>query len=161
MKFTALWKLIVPATILSLGLIVLVFGPLEPSATDSMTSTDHSMKQAASDTPNVAVEVYNDTAMAQRDAKITARVNTALHEKSAIEHSYIHVRTMAGVVMLTGRVPSDAVIARAERLTQSTAGVREVDNKLMVSDNEPINRPVGLVLEMVLAVLSQSPRAAN
>jgi hypothetical protein len=160
MRLTALWKSIVPAAILSLGLIVIVLGPADPSATDSMSAAGHSVNQAL-DTPDVAVEVYNGTVMAARDAKITIKVKTALYKDSATEHSYIDVRTTVGVVTLNGRVPSSMVVARAGQLTRLTAGVREVDNRLIVPDNEPISRHINVLLGMVLAVLSQPHGASN
>jgi osmotically-inducible protein OsmY len=41
--------------------------------------------------------------------------------------------TVAGVVTLSGHVPSPDAAARAEQLARQTEGVREVNNKLRVS----------------------------
>jgi hyperosmotically inducible periplasmic protein len=139
MKFSIRWKLVVPATILSLAIVVPVFAQSNPSGSDSMSAAGHSMKQAGSDSADATKHAYNGTATALRDTKITAAVKTALHEENTTTHSIIHVRTTAGVVTLTGRVPSSARAARAEQLAQSTAGVRDVDNKLIVSDTAGSN----------------------
>jgi hyperosmotically inducible periplasmic protein len=139
MKFTVRWNVIAPATILSLAMVVPVFGQANPSASDSMSAAGHSMKQAGSDTADATKHAYEGTATALSDTKITAKVKSALHKESVTEHSEIHVRTTASVVTLTGRVPSSAVAARAERVTQSTAGVSKVDNKLVVSRTSASN----------------------
>jgi hyperosmotically inducible periplasmic protein len=132
MKFIVRWKVLVPATILSLGMVMPVFGQANPSASDSMGAAGHSMKQAGSDTADATKHAYDGTTTALRDTKITAKVKAALHNERTTTHSDISVRTTAGVVTLTGSVPTTAVAARAEQLTQLTAGVREVDNKLVV-----------------------------
>jgi hyperosmotically inducible periplasmic protein len=134
MKLTLGRTLILPATILSLSMVVPAFGQTNPSASTSMSAAGNSMKQAGSDTVGAAKHAYNGTATALRDTKITTKVKTALHDDSATEHSDIHVRTTAGVVTLKGRVPTSAMAARAEQLAQSTEGVREVDNKLAVAE---------------------------
>jgi hyperosmotically inducible periplasmic protein len=139
MKFTARWNVIVPATIFSLAMVGPVFGQSNPSASDSMGVAGHSMKQAGSDTADATKHAYEGTATALSDTKITAKVKSALHKKSITEHSEIHVRTTGGIVTLTGRVPSSAIAARAERVTQSTAGVSKVDNKLIVSRTSASN----------------------
>ena len=97
MKSTLQWNVIVPATILSLAMVVPVFGQTNPSGTDSMNAAGHSMKEAGSDTADATKHAYVGTATALRDTKITARVRSALHKESATEHSEIHVRTTAGV----------------------------------------------------------------
>jgi BON domain len=151
-------KLSVSVTFLSLTIVVPVFGQSSPSSDDSMNVAGHSIMRPAPYAADVAVEVYNGTATTLRDTKITAHVKIALDEDSATEHSEIHVRTSAGVVTLTGGVPSRAAAMRVEQLTQSTTGVREVVNRLTVSDNSGSDQHAGLALEIVLAALSQ-PRA--
>jgi osmotically-inducible protein OsmY len=153
-------KLLVSVTLLSLTMVVSVLGQSGPSSDYSVNVAGHSIKQSAPHAADVAVEVYNGTATTLRDAKITAQVKIALDEDSATEHSEIHVRTSAGVVTLTGGVPSSAVAMRVEQLTQSTTGVREVVNRLMVSDNSGNDQHAGLALEIVLAALSQ-PRGES
>jgi len=134
MKLKESWRILAPAVILSVGMAFPVFAQSHPSASDSMDAAGQSMEHAGSDTADAAKDTYHGTATALRDTKITAKVKTALHEDEATEHGDIHVRTVAGVVTLRGRVGSDAVAARAERLAQSTEGVREVDNKLRTTN---------------------------
>ncbi|HLW71046.1 MAG TPA: BON domain-containing protein [Candidatus Binataceae bacterium] len=133
MNLKKTWKFVVPAAILSVSMAGPVFAQSHPSASDSMDAAGHSMERAGSDTATAAKDTYHGAATALTDTKITAKVKTALHEDEATEHGDIHVRTVAGVVTLRGRVASEAEAARAERLAQSTEGVREVDNKLHVT----------------------------
>ncbi len=152
MKLTFGWKLIMPVAILSLGMVVPAFAQ---SNSDASGSAGGSIKQAGSDTVDAAEDVYNSTVDAAKkvynstvdaavhayngtaapmhDTEITTKVKTALHEDSGIVHSDIHVATTAGVVTLQGRVPSSAMASRAERVTLATAGVRRVDDELVVS----------------------------
>jgi hypothetical protein len=161
MKRTFGRKLTVSATIFSLAMVVSAFGQPNPSPSDSMNPADHSIRQAASDTGNAVVEVYNGAATELRDTKITAQVKSALHGDSATEHSYIHIHTATGVVTLTGQVPSNAVATRAKQLTQSIAGVREVDNDLSISGKSAVAQHTDLMLEIVFSVLRQPQSTSN
>jgi len=99
-----------------------------------MNAAGESIEHAGADNADAAKHTYHGTATALRDTKITAKVKTALREDDATEHSEIHVRTAAGVVTLRGQVASDAVAAHAGEVTQSTEGVREVNNRLRVAE---------------------------
>lgn len=161
MKFTFGRKLTVSGTIFTLAMVASAFGQSNPSPSASMNAAGHSIRQAASDTGNAVVEVYNGAATELRDTKITAQVKSALHGDNATEHSYIHVHTGTGVVTLTGQVPSNAVATRAEQLTQSIAGVREVDNDLSISEKGAVDQHTDLMLEIVLSVLKQPQSTSN
>jgi hypothetical protein len=91
MKSTVRWKLIMPATVLSVVMVVSVFGQSNPSAAGDP------MKQAGSDSPGATTHAYEGAAPVQRGTKITAKVKTALHEESATEHSDTPVHAAAGV----------------------------------------------------------------
>jgi len=49
MYSTVRWKLIMPATLLSVGIVFSVFGQSNPSASNSMNAAGDPMKQAGSD----------------------------------------------------------------------------------------------------------------
>ena len=89
-------------------------------------------KQAGSDTLNAAKHAGEGTATALRDTKITTKVKYALHEDKITGNYPIHVTTVAGVVTLSGRVPSPHAAARAEQLARQTEGVKGVNNQLSV-----------------------------
>jgi len=135
MKLTFVYKVLVPSTVLSLGLVFPGFAQSDYGATASeqMNAAGQSMKQAGSDTGAAAEDVYHGTVTAVRDTAITAKVKAALHGDSATEHSEIHVTTAAGIVTLRGKVPSTDVAKRAEVLAQSTEGVKEVKSELKIS----------------------------
>jgi osmotically-inducible protein OsmY len=136
-------KMILSAAVLGLAMAVPAFAqdnPGSPSAGQSMHQAGQSMhqageaaEQAGSDTLNAAKHLGKGTATAMRDTKITAKVKVALHEDKVTEDSDIHVDTVAGVVTLSGHVPSPDAAVRAEQLARQTEGVREVNNKLRVS----------------------------
>jgi len=136
-------KVILSAAVLGLAMAVPAFAqdnPGSPSAGQSMRQAGQSMhqageaaEQAGSDTLNAAKHLGKGTATAMRDTKITAKVKVALHEDKVTEDSDIHVDTVAGVVTLSGHVPSPDAAVRAEQLARQTEGVREVNNKLRVS----------------------------
>jgi osmotically-inducible protein OsmY len=136
-------KMILSAAVLGLAMAVTAFAqdnPGSPSAGQSIHQAGQSMhqageaaEQAGSDTLNDAKHLGKGTATAMRDTKITAKVKVALHEDKVTEDSDIHVDTVAGVVTLSGHVPSPDAAVRAEQLARQTEGVREVNNKLRVS----------------------------
>ena len=129
-------KMILSAAVLGLAMAVPAFAqdnPGSPSASQSMQQAGEAAEQAGSDTLNAVKHVGKGTATALRDTKITTKVRVALHEDKVTEDSDIHVDTVAGVVTLSGHVPSPDAAARAEQLARQTEGVREVNNKLRVS----------------------------
>jgi len=98
-----------------------------------MRQAGQEVKNAGSDTVSAAKDAGNGTVTAVRDTTITAKVKMALHKDKAIEDSDIHVDTVAGVVTLTGDVPSSDTAAQAERVTDQTGGVKGINNQLKVS----------------------------
>ena len=129
-------KMILSAAVFGLMMAAPAFAqdnPGSPSASQSMRQAGEAAEQAGSDTLNAVKHVGKGTATALRDTKITTKVKVALHEDKVTEDSDIHVDTVAGVVTLSGHVPSPDAAARAEQLARQTEGVREVNNKLRVS----------------------------
>lgn len=65
------------------------------------------------------------------DAEITAKVKAAIFAEPGLKTLQIGVDTVKGVVTLTGSVDSQASSDRVKLLAAATAGVNQVDNKLM------------------------------
>lgn len=66
------------------------------------------------------------------DASITTKVKTAILEDSALKELEIHVLTDKDVVQLSGFVDSPAMVAHAGDVAANVAGVRSVQNDLVV-----------------------------
>lgn len=130
-------KIIVSAAVFGLALAAPAFAQdsaSSPSASQSMHQAGEAAEKAGSETLKAAKHAGEGTVTAMRDAKITAKVKLALHEDKMTGDSEIHVNTVAGVVKLRGSVGSADTAARAEQLAKQTEGVKEVDNKLTVSE---------------------------
>jgi hyperosmotically inducible periplasmic protein len=101
-------------------------------ASESMHHAGESAKDAATSAGHAVKHTYQGTATALEDTTITAKVKTALHENKSTKDSDIHVTTVAGVVTLTGTVPSSEISAHAQRMAQETTGVKSVTNQLNI-----------------------------
>lgn len=130
-------RAVVPAALFGIAVALPAFGQDNPPASESMHQAGEAAEQAGSDTVNAAKHAAEGTATAMRDTKITAKVKAALHEAKISEASDIHVTTTAGVVELSGRVPSSNVAERAVLLAKQTEGVEGVNNNLMVGEAAP------------------------
>lgn len=69
------------------------------------------------------------------DSVITGRVGRRLTADPDVQRYAIDVDTLDGVVYLRGKVDSDAMKTSAEKIAQSTDGVRKVVNELVVDPN--------------------------
>jgi len=67
------------------------------------------------------------------DSWITTKVKTDLAKDKGTSATKIHVNTKAGVVVLTGTVPSAAEKEKAEQDARSVKGVVDVENQLTVA----------------------------
>lgn len=67
------------------------------------------------------------------DAQITASINDALSQEALMQGVEIHVETLAGVVRLTGYAGTLAVSEKASDICRQIAGVREIENALVIS----------------------------
>lgn len=76
-------------------------------------------------------------ACAQTDAGVTASVKSKLAADDTVKAYEINVDTQNHVVTLSGDVQSSAAKDQALRLARETQGVREVVDKLTVSDTAP------------------------
>jgi hyperosmotically inducible protein len=72
-------------------------------------------------------------AKAVSDTSITTAVNTRLMKEKLAHDKSIVVHTKAGVVTLTGTVPTEADKAHAAEIAEHTTGVKSVENNLTVA----------------------------
>jgi osmotically-inducible protein OsmY len=79
-----------------------------------------------------AREAGQAIADATADARVTATIKAKLVADSGLSTLHISVNTTAGVVTLSGTVPSLEVISKAMLLAMETDGVREVVSTLQV-----------------------------
>jgi hyperosmotically inducible periplasmic protein len=103
------------------------------AAGQSMHRAGESAENGASDTGDAIEHVYRGAVTALSDTAITAKVKHALHTNKLTNSGDLHVHTAAGVVTLTGTVPSPDASITAERIAQQTNGVKEVRNELTMS----------------------------
>jgi len=75
------------------------------------------------------------------DAKITTEVKTKLAADKVKSLVNVSVETDAGVVRLTGKVPTVDDKAQAEKITRRVKGVREVRNELKIEAASPAASP--------------------
>jgi len=66
------------------------------------------------------------------DAAITAKIKTAILAEPGLSVLQIHVDTINGVTTLTGSVDSHQNMDKAKEIARAVAGVKKVDNKLVV-----------------------------
>ena len=66
------------------------------------------------------------------DAKITARIKTALYKDPLVKGTEVKVSTMRGIVQLSGWVDSEQARDRAGQIARSTTGVVDVHNDLLL-----------------------------
>ncbi len=66
------------------------------------------------------------------DAAITAKIKTAILAEPGLSVLQIHVDTIHGVTTLTGSVDSHQNMDKAKEIARAVAGVKKVDNKLVV-----------------------------
>jgi hyperosmotically inducible periplasmic protein len=131
-KATRSFKFSLPSLILTIALALPGCVEQEDtgSATQSMQAAGESAQSAAVSTGQVFVHAYNGAATAVTDSTTTARVKTALFNDKLTANGDIHVRTVAGVVILEGTAPSRNAVDRAQQLAQGTVGVQNVKNEL-------------------------------
>lgn len=132
MKIKYSFKLVVPAILFGMVLLVPAFAQDDQPASQSMHQAGQEMKQAGSDTAAAAKDTYHGTERAVEDTTITAKVKTALERDKNIRGDGIHVDTVAGIVTLKGSVPSPELAQHAAKLAERAEGVKSVNNQLLV-----------------------------
>lgn len=105
-------------------------------ASESMHQAGEAVEQAGTSAAVAVKDAYAGTKTAMKDTAVTAKVKRALHKDSTIGDAKIHVDTVAGVVTLSGAVPTIAVAQRAQELAQQTNGVKSVNNQLAVASQQ-------------------------
>ena len=68
------------------------------------------------------------------DAAITTRIEARYVADSVVSAFDVHVRTYDGTVFLSGRVGSFVARDRAAELAKETAGVKAVNNQIVIED---------------------------
>jgi hypothetical protein len=106
---------------------------LAQSASQSMHEAGAETENAASDTGHAIVDAYHGTKTATIDTTITAKVKAALDRDDSTKHQDIHVKTVARVVTLRGKVSSSAVADHAVHLAEQTSGVKRVNNRMLIT----------------------------
>jgi hyperosmotically inducible protein len=69
------------------------------------------------------------------DAAITAKVKAAIFAEPGLKTLQISVDTVKGVVTLSGSVDARTKSNRAKELASAVAGVKDVENRLVVNSN--------------------------
>jgi len=97
-------------------------------------------RQAELETKQEAREAKQDTKAAARktgnamsDSWVTMKVHSQFVPEDALEDSDIDVTTRAGVVTLTGTVPTAAGKSRAVAIAKATDGVKSVSDRLRIA----------------------------
>lgn len=75
------------------------------------------------------------SSQAASDSAVTAKVKSKLATNSETSAIKIGVETNAGVVTLSGTVPTDAEKNKAEQIAKNTNGVKSITNKIVVDGN--------------------------
>ena len=70
------------------------------------------------------------------DTEITAKVKAAIFAEPGLKTLQISVDTVKGVVTLSGSVNSQTVRNKAKELAGAVAGVKDVENRLVVKSNK-------------------------
>jgi osmotically-inducible protein OsmY len=71
------------------------------------------------------------------DGKIATEIERRLTVDKEVNATAVELDVHAGVVTMTGRVPSEAAKARAEKIAASVTGVSKVNNRLSAGTAEP------------------------
>jgi len=74
--------------------------------------------------------------VAINDTEITTKVKAAIFAEPGLKTLQISVDTVKGVVTLSGSVDSQASSNRTKELASAVAGVRDVENRLVVKSNK-------------------------
>jgi len=80
----------------------------------------------------VTVILAGCSSQAANDSAVTAKIKGKLATNSETSAIKIGVETNAGVVTLTGTVPTETEKGKAEQLAKNTDGVKSVTNKITV-----------------------------
>jgi len=82
--------------------------------------------------PTTRTQTSNSAAA---DSAISGEIRRKLGEDDGLRHYTIGIRTWSGKVTLSGTVGSYPLRDRAVSIAQGTAGVSDVDNRIIVNTN--------------------------
>ncbi len=120
MKALDNFKLIAVSTLLVIGLGA-CNKPGTPTTGDSAQNAGKTLDRKA-----------DQAAVAMDDTSITTQVKAAIFAEPGLKSLGISVETVNGVVTLTGTVDSVVNSDRAKTVASGVAGVKNVENRLMV-----------------------------
>jgi len=139
MKALHTFKLIAISTMLLGGLAACGEpGPAEVAGKKIDQKADEAGKKISEAVNTVGVKIDEQGAKAGKvldDVEITAKVKAAFFAEPGLKTLQISVDTVKGVVTLTGSVDTQPNSDMAKALAAAVAGVKEVDNRLMVKPN--------------------------
>ena len=114
-------------------------GPAESAGRKIDQTTDEARKKIG-ETANSIGEKMNEqtakTGVALDDTAITTKVKAAIFAEPELKTLRISVETINGVVTLSGSVDSLSNSQRAKDLSGAVAGVKDVNNQLVVTSKK-------------------------
>ena len=97
---------------------------------EDTTTTGQKVENAADKTGAKVETAAEKTGDYLSDSALTAKVKTALMAEKDLKSLGIKVESTAGVVTLSGHVPTDTASQQAETAAKAVKGVKDVQNKL-------------------------------
>lgn len=114
-------------------------GPAETAGKNidrSMDQAGQKIGEAADKVGEKMGEQGTKAGVAIDDTEITAKVKAAIFAEPGLKTLQISVDTVRGVVTLSGSVDSQPSSNRAKELASAVAGVKEVENRLVLKSNK-------------------------
>lgn len=108
--------------------------PLKQQATETWDSAGKTIDIAGKDTGEAISSGVESTDKYITDSSITAQVKSKLLTTSGIDSNSISVKTVQGVVYLSGFVKSDSQANKAAEVASLINGVKSVQNGLVVAN---------------------------
>ena len=140
MKVSESLKLIGISMLLVAGLVACDKpGPAETAGKNidrSMDQAGQKIGEAADKVGEKMGEQGEKVGAAIDDTEITAKVKAAIFAEPGLKTLQISVDTVKGVVTLSGSVDSQPSSNRAKELAGAVAGVKEVENRLVLKSNK-------------------------
>ena len=110
-------------------------GPAETAGKKLDQTAEHAGKKIGEAADKVGEKMSEQSAkagVAIDDTEITAKVKAAIFAEPGLKTLQISVDTVKAVVTLTGSVDSPASSDRAKALASAVAGVKQVENRLVL-----------------------------
>ncbi|EMI5490365.1 BON domain-containing protein [Providencia stuartii] len=108
--------------------------PLKEQASDTWDSAVKTADIAGKDTSEAVSSGVKSTDNYIDDSSITAQVKSKLLTTSGIDSNSISVKTVKGVVYLSGFVKSDSQVDKVVQVVSMVNGVKSVQNGLVVAN---------------------------